>query len=59
MQEKLSASKMETVSKSVMRGTMNEEELRYNKQILKEISMKKKEQRDKTMNSTGYLTKLV
>jgi hypothetical protein len=43
MTEKYKGFKVEASSKSILRGTMNEEELRYNKSILREISLKKKE----------------
>ena len=43
MADKEAVKKQAAFSKSNLRGTMNEEELRYNKHILKEISAKKKE----------------
>ena len=45
MSEKQVVFKADATSKTVLRGTMNEEELRYNKSILREISLKKKEQK--------------
>ena len=42
--------KQAAVSKTVVRGAMNEEEIRINKSILKEISQKKKDYRSPQPN---------
>jgi hypothetical protein len=46
------SNKQEAHSKHVIRGTMNEEELRMNKTILKEISAAKKQDRMSKLGST-------